>query len=110
MVKEADREILNQFQFLQQQLQAILIQKENIKLQQLETERALDELVKSDTKEAYKIAGPIMIKKDSADIKKDLEERVEDLDLRMKTVERTEEKLLNKLKEIEPEIKKLIGQ
>ncbi len=107
---EDERQLLEQFQTLQQQLQTILIQKENIKLQQLETEKALDELMKSDAKEAYKIAGPIMIRKSSDEIKKDLEERVGDLDLRMKTMEKTEERIVNKLKEMEPKLKKLMGQ
>lgn len=107
---EDERQLLEQFQTLQQQLQTILIQKENIKLQQLETEKALDELMKSDAKEAYKIAGPIMIRKSSDEIKKDLEERVGDLGLRMKTMEKTEERIVNKLKEMEPKLKKLMGQ
>jgi len=63
MVTEDDKNFLNQFQTYQQQLQAILIQKENLRLQTLETDRALEELNASKEKEAYKIAGPIMIKK-----------------------------------------------
>ena len=107
---EAERELIEQFQTLQQQLQATLIQKENVKLQHLEAEKALDELMKSDAKEAYKIAGSIMIKKEVSEIKKDLEERIEDLDLRMKTMEKTEERIVSKLKEMEPKLKKLMAQ
>lgn len=107
---EDQRELVTQFQALQQQLQSVLIQKENIKLQHLETEKAIDELTKSGKKEAYKIAGPIMIKRGSEEIKKELEERVGDLDLRMKTVERTEERIMQRLKEMEPQLKKLMGQ
>ena len=107
---ENEKELIEQFQTLQQQLQSILLQKENVKLQHLETEKALDELMKSDVKEAYKIAGPIMIKKDADGIKKDLEERVGDLDLRLKTMEKTEEKIMNRLKEIEPKLRRLMGQ
>lgn len=107
-ITKEDREILNKFQIFQQQLQTIVIQKEDAKLQILETERALEELSKSDVKEAYKIAGQIMIKRNADEIKKELEEKIKDLELRTKTLERTEEKIVNKLKEIEPKIKKLI--
>ncbi len=110
MMVENDKELIEQFQTLQQQLQTILIQKENIKLQHLETEKALDELMKADLKEAYKIAGPIMVKKDAGEIKKELGEKIEDLELRLKTVEKTEERITSRLKEMEPKLRRLMEQ
>src|SRR3989338_5697941 len=107
---EDGRELLSQFQAFQQQLQSILMQKENIKLQHLEAEKALDELMKSDVKEAYKISGAIMIKKDTEELKKDLEESVGDLDLRLQSIEKAEERIMKRLKELEPKLKKLMGQ
>jgi len=108
MVSEEDKKFLGQFQVHQQQLHAILIQKENLKLQMLEIERALEELEASKEKEAYKIAGPIMIKKSLKDLKTDLKERKDNFDLRVKTLERAEERTIKKLKEMEPRLKKLI--
>ncbi|MBS3052490.1 MAG: prefoldin subunit beta [Candidatus Aenigmarchaeota archaeon] len=110
MVTAEDRDVINQFQVLQQQLQEILIQKENVKLQKLEFEKALEELNKTGSKEAYKIAGPIMIKRNSDEIKKEMQEKLDDIEIRLKTLNSTEDKITNKLKEIEPKIKKMIGQ
>jgi len=108
MVSEEDKKFLGQFQFHQQQLQAILIQKENLKLQMFEIEGALEELEASKEKEAYKIAGPIMIKKSLKDLKTELKERKDSFDLRVKTLERAEERTIKNLKEMEPRLKKLI--
>ncbi len=105
-----DREIINQFQILQQQLQGILIQKENVKLQRMELEKALEELNKKDLKEAYKISGPIMIKRDIQEIKKEIQEKMDDMEIRLKTIDATEDKITKRLKEIEPKIKRMIGQ
>jgi chaperonin cofactor prefoldin len=44
MVTEEDRKFLGQFQSYQQQLQGLMIQKENLKLQIMEIEKALEEL------------------------------------------------------------------
>jgi prefoldin beta subunit len=110
MVTEDDKKFVGQFQAYQQQLQAILIQKENLKLQSLEIERASEELETSKAKEAYKIAGPIMIKKDSAELKKELKERKENLNLRIKTLEKAEERITQKLKGMEPRLRKLIKE
>lgn len=108
MVTEDDRNFLNQFQAYQQQLQAILIQKENLRLQILEIDKALEELEVSKEKDAYKIAGQIMIKKGIEELKKDLNEKKDNFDLRIKTLEKAEERITNKLKEMEPRIKKII--
>ena len=108
MVTEDDKKFLGQFQSYQQQLQAILIQKENLKLQILETERALEELEASKKKEAYKITGPIMIKKSKNELKTELKERKSNFDLRVKTLERAEERITKKLKEMEPKLRKML--
>jgi len=108
MVTEEDKKFLGQFQSYQQQLQAILIQKENLKLQMLETERALEELGASKQKEAYKITGPIMIKKSKKELKTELKGRKDNFDLRVKTLERAEERITGKLKEMEPKLRKML--
>jgi prefoldin beta subunit len=110
MVTEEDRNFLEQFQGLQQQLQAILIQKENLKLQMLEIDKALEELEASAEKQAYKIVGPIMVQKDLKELKTELKERKDNYDLRAKTLEKAEERITNKLKEMEPKLKKMMNQ
>jgi prefoldin beta subunit len=108
MVTEDNKKFLGQFQSYQQQLQAILIQKENLKLQMLELERALEDLKASKGKEAYKITGPIMIKKTKTELKKELKQRKENFDLRVKTLEKAEERITKKLKEMEPKLRKML--
>ena len=108
MVDLDDSRLVEQFQLYQQQYQAILLQKEQVRLQQLEIEKALEELAVTKTDKAYKISGPIMIKKNVEDLKKELEEKKEDIDLRLKTLTKAEERVTTKLREMEDDIKKLI--
>ena len=108
MVSEEEKKLVGEFQVYQQQLQAILLQKENLRLQTIEMEKALEELDTSKGKKAYKIAGPIMIEKDIAQLKKELSERKSDIELRVKTLEKTEGRITDKLKEIQPKLRKMI--
>jgi len=110
MVAEDDRKFLEQFQALQQQLQAILIQKENLKLQMLEIDKAIEELGTSKGTKAYKIVGPVMVQKDLKKLKAELKQRKDDFDLRTKTLEKAEERITKKLKEMEPRLKKMMNQ
>ncbi|MBU5688927.1 MAG: prefoldin subunit beta [Candidatus Aenigmarchaeota archaeon] len=100
--------LINQYQLLQQQLQAIIMQKEDSKLELMENEKALEEIKKSDVKEVYKIVGQIMIKKDVEEAKKELEEKISDLEIRLSAFEKTEQKINDKLKELEPKIQKML--
>jgi len=59
----------------------------------------------SKEKDAYKITGPIMIKKSSEDLKNELKERKENFNLRIKTLEKAENRITNSLKEMEPKLK-----
>jgi len=110
MVAEDDRKFLEQFQALQQQLQAILIQKENFKLQTLEIDKAMEELDTSKGTKAYKIVGPVMVQKDIKKLKTELKERKDNFDLRTKTLEKAEERITKKLKDMEPRLKKMMNQ
>jgi prefoldin beta subunit len=94
-----------QFQFYQQQLQSVLIQKESLKLQATEIERALEELEKTDKKNAYKIVGRVMVSKPVEELKKELKEVKDDAGLRIKSLEKTEERITTKLKELQASIK-----
>ncbi|MEM5878690.1 MAG: prefoldin subunit, partial [Candidatus Aenigmatarchaeota archaeon] len=78
---ENDMNLINQYQLFQQQLQSILIQREDTKLELMENEKALEQLKNENVKEAYKISGQIMVKKDVESIKKDIEDRISELEL-----------------------------
>jgi prefoldin beta subunit len=106
---EETKNLINQFQNYQQQLQSILIQKEGLKLQNIEIERALEELNATTQKTAYKITGQIMINKPVDELKKELDETKESIGLRIKSLEKTEERVNNKLKELQSKLKEVIG-
>jgi prefoldin beta subunit len=110
MPEEKPEEMVEQFQVYQQQLQSVLIQKESLKMQNLEVDRAVEELSKTNQKTAYKITGQIMISKPVEELKKDLTETKEAIELRIKGLEKTEERMVNKLKELQEKLKDVIKE
>lgn len=105
---EESKNLIEQFQSYQQQLQSIMIQKESLKLQNLEIDRAMEELNSGKQKTAYKITGQIMISKTVDELKEELNETKENIDLRLKSLEKTEERVNNKLKELQTKLKEVI--
>ena len=108
MNEEEARNLVAQFQNTQQQLQALLIQKESMKVQSMEIDRALEELTKSDQKSAYKISGQIMISKSLEELTKELQETKENVEIKIKSMEKTEERVTNKLKELQSKLKEVM--
>lgn len=108
MSEESTEDLISQFQSFQQQLQTIIIQKESLKLQNIEIERSVEELDKTGQKTAYKISGQIMINKPVEELKKELEETKENIGLKVKSLEKTEERINNKLKELQSKLKERI--
>lgn len=90
MNKEAEQ-LLMQYQMQSQQLENILAQKQALIFQRAEIEAALKE-TETGT-ELFKIVGPIIVKKSKEELKAELEDKLEELELMVKTVERNEKKL-----------------
>ena len=107
---EETKQMIIEFQVSQQQMQSVLMQKESMKMQELEVDRALEELNAAKEKNAYKIVGGVMISKSVEDLKKDLTETKEALGIRMKSLEKTEERVNNKLKELQDKLKEVIQE
>ena len=82
--------------------QNYLAQKQNFQAQLKEVGTAIDELDK--TKNAYKIIGGIMILSEKKDLVKDLKNKKDLLSLRLKTIEKQENKIENKAKELQKEV------
>ena len=59
-ISEEAKNLVEEFQAQQQQLQNLVMQKETLKLQTMEIGRALEELNASKEKKAYKIIGNVM--------------------------------------------------
>ncbi|MBI4163359.1 MAG: prefoldin subunit beta [Candidatus Aenigmarchaeota archaeon] len=100
------QQLIGQAQAYQQQLQNVVAQKEAFNMQLMEIKRAVEELenVKEDV---YKVAGPILVKSDPKAVKKELEEKVELIDLRLKTLEKGEEKLKKQIEDLKLKLSKI---
>jgi len=104
---DQQKEMINQFQMYQQQLQSVLIQKESLRLQNIEIDNALEELNATKEEKAYKITGQIMISKTVEELKKELNESKELVGVRTKSLEKIEEKINSKLNELQEKLKEI---
>ena len=93
MEKQEAENLVSDFQSYQQQMQSLLIQKESFRLQTAEIDKAVEELNASNQKTAYKITGGIMVSKSVEDLKKELGGTKEAIEIRMKSMEKTEERI-----------------
>ena len=106
MTKNEAHEKLGQLQLIEQNLQNFLMQKQNFQSQLIQIENALGEVEKTTKKTAYKIVGPLMIENDISSLKEDLKSKKEVLDLRIKNIEKQEDKLKEKAKSVQEEVMK----
>ncbi len=103
------QEQLAQFQQTQQNFQSILMQKQQLESQKLETEKALEELKKAGNDEAvFKHAGTIMIKSNKKDLLEELEEQMELAKTKASLLAKQEERLKTTLKEQETKIQEMM--
>ena len=102
-------EQLARLQQTQQNLQSIMMQKQQLESQKLETEKALEELKKaSDDELVFKHAGTIMIKSNKKDLIEELEEQVELAKTKSSLLIKQEERLKTTLKELETKIQEMM--
>jgi prefoldin beta subunit len=113
MVVELPREARDdviKLQQVQQQLQLLMLQKQNIQLQAGEVENALKEIDKSPEKTMFEIVGTIMIKKERQDLLSSLSEKKEILELRLRTLDKQINNLTKKAQELQDKIMKYIRE
>lgn len=96
-----------QLQMLEQNIQGFLVQKQTFQTQLIEVDNALEELDKSKGK-TYKIIGNVMISAEKEDLKKDLDNKKEVLNLRIKNIEKQENQLKEKASNLQSEVLKQI--
>jgi prefoldin beta subunit len=89
-------------------MQTVLIQKESLNMQNMEIEKALEELKKTEHEDVYKAVGPILIKSTKKDLDKELTERKETIDLRLKSLQKQENRLKDKLKESQEKFEEIL--
>ena len=103
------QEQLARLQQTQQNLQSIMMQKQQLESEKLETEKALEELKKaSDDESVFKHAGTIMIKSNKKDLIDELEEHVELAKTKASLLVKQEERLKITLKEQETKIQEMV--
>ena len=101
-------DLVRQIEIQSQQVQSVTMQKQSLMLQGKEVEKALDELKKDDVSEVYKSVGPILVKADKKSLRLELEEAQEEIELRIKTLDRQEDLLKKKMKENQEKFKGLM--
>ena len=103
------QEQLSKLQQTQQNLQMIMAQKQQLELEQLETEKALAELNKANDDDAvFKHAGTILIKSNKKDLIEELGEKKELAKTKASLLAKQEERLKTGLKEQETKIQEMI--
>ncbi|MCK4714127.1 MAG: prefoldin subunit beta [Candidatus Aenigmarchaeota archaeon] len=102
------QQLLGQAQLYQQQMQSILNQKELISMQVMEIDKALEALETTKEKDVFKISGPILIKTGKILVKKELKEKKEAISLRIKSLEKGENRLKAQIEELRARLSKNI--
>jgi prefoldin beta subunit len=103
------REQVSRLQQLQQNLQAIMMQKQQLEVETVETDKALEELNKAGPDDTvYKNAGSVLIKAKKEDVIKELEERKELSNTRVMVLGKQEARVKENLKEVENKINEMI--
>jgi len=99
---------VSQLQLLQQNLQNVVLQKQQLQDQMMEINSAVTEL--GTTEKAYKIVGRIMLASSKEKLMKELQDQKDVLEIRLKNYDQQEEKLKENLertqKEVMEELKK----
>lgn len=98
------QEKIAKLQGLEQNLQNFLMQRQQFQTQLMEIDSALDEIEKTDN--AYKIVGNIMVKTGKEDLKKDLTQKKELMEIRITSLEKQESQLQEKAQELKDEVMK----
>ena len=101
-MEEKEKQI-QEIQILEQNLQNILLQKQSFQIEFSEADAALNELEKSKD-DVFKIIGQLMIKTEKEKVKKELLEKKALLELRLSSIEKKEESLVERSNSLRKEI------
>ena len=101
-MKKETQEKIQQLQLYEQNIQQFLMQKQQFQSQLIEFESALSEL--ENVKNAYKIVGNIMVMGETGDMKKDLKQKKEMVELRIKNLEKQEDSIKEKTEVLQKEV------
>lgn len=99
-----------QLQQLKAQIEALGRQKMQVEALLRDTENALEELEKVDVNSLiYKNVGELLIKASKETVNEDLAEKKETYDLRLKTLERQEERVQKRYQQLQEQLREALG-
>jgi len=112
MTAELPPQIQNQIaqlQQIQQQIQALAMQKSQVEAMQKESKMALDELERlADDAVVYRNVGELVIKTSKEESITKLKDREETLSLRLQSISRQEERLTSRFKQLQEQIQQAL--
>ena len=92
------------FERSRSQLLGVSSQKQQLQMQLAVLKQATEELEKTKEKKVFKAVGNILIQSDVGVVKKEIIGKTESIELRMKTLQKQEESLINKLNKLKSQI------
>lgn len=103
------QEQLMKMQQAQQNLQSIMMQKQQLEMEKAESDKALEELKKAGEDDTvYKHTGSILIKSNKTELITELEEKKELSETRSKVLAKQEERIKESIKEQESKINEMV--
>lgn len=98
------QEELEDFQKSRNQLLGVSSQKQQLEMQSNILKTALEELEKTSEKKVYKAVGNVLILSDTKKVLNDLKETKESVDLRLKSLKKQEDTIVDKLNKLKSKI------
>ena len=98
-----DQEKLQELQFLEQNLNSILMQKQALEMESAELQASLVEINKT-KEDVFKLIGNLLIKADPNSVKKELDEKIKHVGVRLKAYESQEKNISKRIEEIRNEM------
>ena len=102
-IDKETQEKIQELQAYEQNLQGLLMQKQAFQMELTETENALSEISNS-KEDIFKLIGNIMIKTSKEDLEKELAEKKKLLELRLKSIDKQENLMSEKLNSLRQDI------
>jgi len=99
------QEKLQEMQLLEQGLHNVMAQKQAFQMELSETQTALSE-IRDSGEEVYKIVGQLMIKSEKSKVEEDMKNKEKLLEIRLKSLEKQESTITDKLESIRSELMK----
>jgi prefoldin beta subunit len=99
--KEA-QESISKLQMIEQNMQALLVQRQQFQAQLFELESAVKELAKAP--EAFRIIGNIMVGTDAKQLQGELSQRKDVVELRLKNLEKQEKQLKERAEALQKDV------